>query len=85
MSGIFSSVRPTKIKKYDFLKTLTNIFQEGKEISWLTTDTISFGWEDINSDREAFFQKIKSMRLRSVTLATLSKDRKTEYIGFTII
>jgi|GEM_PF-4456158 len=84
--SIFDEPELIKISKDDFLHNLKSVISSGGEISWLTTDTKSFDWAEINSDTKKFLKDLERFKFETVSVGIFySKTKKTEYTSYKII
>jgi hypothetical protein len=84
--SIFDEPELMSISKTEFLNKLKNIVGSGGEISWLTTDTKSFDWAEINADTKRFLRDLKKFKFETVSICVFyPKTKRTEYTSYKII
>lgn len=84
--SIFDEPESVTINKFDFVNHLKNIVDTGGEISWLTTDTKSFDWAEINSDIKRFLNDLVRFHFKTASVGIFySKAKKTEYAAYRLI
>lgn len=84
--SIFDKPETTNLTKREFLKKLKIITESGGEISWLTTDTKSFEWADINTNVKKFLKELERFKFELVDVGVFYPKRKTTlYTAYKII
>jgi len=79
---IFQKNEPKKVSKQDLIGYLRTAQKNG-EISWLITDTKSFEWSEINSDKKKFLSEITSLKFKKAHVGIFySTTKNTEYASF---
>ena|SRR2546425_6173526 len=83
--SIFDAPKPQEITKQEFTKKLQSIIAKGGELSWLTTDTHSFEWAEINHDTKNFLKRLSSLNFRMAGIGEFYPlTKQTKYSSFAI-
>lgn len=86
VKSIFDEPKTIQLTKKEFLKKLKTLTESGGEISWLTTDTKSFEWADINTNVKKFLKELERFKFEVVDVGIFyPKRKKTLYTAYKII
>lgn len=86
IKSIFNEPKTIELTKKEVLKKLKTITESGGEISWLTTDTKSFEWADINTNVKKFLKELERFKFEVVDIGIFyPKRKKTLYTTYKII
>lgn len=86
VKSIFDEPKTIELTKKEVLKKLKTITESGGEISWLTTDTKSFEWADINTNVKKFLKELERFKFEVAHIGIFyPKRKKTLYTVYKII
>ena len=81
--NIFMPIKPREVTKNELIQFIRDAAAKGGEVSWITTEVKSFGWEDININEKAFIYQLGSLGFNSAFVGVFyPKEKRTAYTAF---
>lgn len=84
--SLFAEPQIKTISKSDFVNYLKAIVEKGGEISWLSTESRSFEWSEINENPKKFLKDLEmTLDYKMVDIGIFyPKSKETEYSSYKI-
>ena len=82
---MFDAAEPKEVSRAELVGFVSRALEDG-EVSWVTTDSRSFGWEDVNMNRKAFLRSLKHLHFGMVFIGVFYPgEKRTEYSSFKVV
>jgi len=80
----FINQEPLTVKKKELVSQLKKL-PKNTEVSWLITDKRSYGWSEINQQKQKFIKELSSTNFKAACVGTFNtKTKKTKYSSYKV-